>query len=109
MGAFAAQLYEAQSLKTHLLDRTFHAWKYLLTIVFVQGFSIISVCIPYIRNLLLGMESGMIQTGHFGLPDRHSSETEIPLRPQTSTHFSGNAGAKLQRPDTCHVEGDNIT
>ncbi|CAJ2502290.1 Uu.00g096840.m01.CDS01 [Anthostomella pinea] len=79
MGALVAQFYEAQSLKTHPLDWTFHAWKYLLTLVFVQGLSIITVCIPYIRNLLLGMESGMIQTGHFRLPSRHGTDTEIPF------------------------------
>lgn len=103
MGAFAAQFYEARSLETQLPDRTFHTWRYHVTTVCVQGLSIITVCIPYIRNLLLGMESGMIQTGHFRLPDRHNSEPENPLR----LNFL-NTGAKIAEPATCHVEGDNI-
>ncbi|KUJ16113.1 uncharacterized protein LY89DRAFT_75073 [Mollisia scopiformis] len=91
MGAFAAQFYEAQSLETQLLDKTFDTWRYHVTTVFVQGLSIITVCIPYIRNLLLGMESGMIQTGHFRLPDRHGLEPEIPLR----LNSLNNTGAKI--------------
>ncbi|KAF2803039.1 uncharacterized protein BDZ99DRAFT_454335 [Mytilinidion resinicola] len=110
IGAFVAQLYEAQSLKTHILDWTFHAWKYLLTMVFVQGLSIITVCIPYIRNLLLGMESGMIQTGHFKLPNRRSIDTEISLQPiaigKMSTNSFGNARTKLEVPATCHGKND---
>lgn len=74
VGSFAAQIYEARHLKRHLDDPTFHAWKYLLTTVLVQGLSVITVCIPYIRNLLLAVESGMIQTGRVRLA---STETEL--------------------------------
>ncbi|KAI1390833.1 uncharacterized protein F4822DRAFT_164400 [Hypoxylon trugodes] len=99
VGAFAAQFHEAQELKSQLSDRTFHSWKFLLTMVFVQGFSIITVCIPYIRNMLLSMESGMIQTGHFRLPSRRGTETEVVLQPITVTHTITkrfvNEGAKL--------------
>ncbi|KAI1172929.1 hypothetical protein F4777DRAFT_590240 [Nemania sp. FL0916] len=76
IGPFATQIYEAQSLKSHLVDRTFYSWTYFLAIVFVQGLSIITVCIPYIRNVLLRMESGMIQTGHLGLLNDHSITNE---------------------------------
>ncbi|KAI6081283.1 hypothetical protein F4821DRAFT_249690 [Hypoxylon rubiginosum] len=86
IGAFIAQIYEAQSLKSQLIDRTFDSWKFLLTMVFVQGLSIITVCIPYIRNFLLGIESGMIQTGHFRLPSRPGSDT--PLRSLTISKIS---------------------
>ncbi|KAI1445803.1 hypothetical protein F5Y02DRAFT_426403 [Annulohypoxylon stygium] len=111
IGAFAAQFYEAQSLKLHHLDRTFYTWKYLLTVVFVQALSIITVCIPYMRNLLLGMESGMIQTGHFRLPSRQGTEIEIPLQHITvsemSTTLSGSANAKLEQPAACHGKKDD--
>ncbi|KAI0015392.1 hypothetical protein F4780DRAFT_773572 [Xylariomycetidae sp. FL0641] len=100
IGAFTAQIYEAHLLKSHTLDRTFHVWKYLLTMVFVQGFSIITVCIPYIRNMLLGMESGMIQTGHFRLPSRHGYDIELRLPTissgETSTGLSSNSGVTAE-------------
>jgi hypothetical protein len=76
--------------------------------VFVQGLSIITVCIPYIRNMLLSMESGMIQTGHFRLLNRHSLETAIPLRhihiDSTSTNSFGNVDTQLQQPAACYGE-----
>jgi len=79
MGAFAFYLYEARMLKKHADDWTFHCWKWLLASILVQGLSIITVCIPYIRNLLLSMESGMIQTGHFRLQGKRSLETQLCL------------------------------
>ncbi|KAI2466143.1 hypothetical protein F4781DRAFT_366040 [Annulohypoxylon bovei var. microspora] len=104
--AFAVQFYEAQNLKLHVIDRTFHAWKYLLTTVFVQGLSVITICIPYIRNLLLGMESGILQTGHFRLPSRQDADTLIPLRTitvgETSTTLSGSADIQLAEPAPSH-------
>ncbi|KAI0883456.1 uncharacterized protein GGS22DRAFT_31024 [Annulohypoxylon maeteangense] len=110
IGAFVAQFYEAQILKSHIVDRTFHIWKYLLTTVFVQALSIITVCIPYIRNLLLGMESGMIQTGHFRLPSRQGIDTEISLRritvDETSTNLSGSADPKLEESTISHGKKD---
>lgn len=102
MGAFAVQIFEAQSLKPHVLDRTFYSWKYILTTVFVQGLSIITVCIPYIRNLLLGIESGMIQTGHFRLQNRHDVDTEVPQElatiGQISSHGLDSTGTTLSKP-----------
>ncbi|KAI0874237.1 hypothetical protein GGS24DRAFT_516800 [Hypoxylon argillaceum] len=108
IAAFAVQIYEAQSLKLHHSDLTFYSWKYLLVTVFVQGLSIITVCIPYIRNLLLGMESGMIQTGHFRLPSRQGAEAEFPLRPVptvgTNSNLSSNVDTILKEHATSHRE-----
>ncbi|KAI0397607.1 hypothetical protein F5Y17DRAFT_464631 [Xylariaceae sp. FL0594] len=70
IASFAVQIYEVQTLKpstTTPRDRTFPYWRFTLATVVVQGLSIITVCIPYIRNLLLSIESGMIQTGHIRL------------------------------------------
>jgi hypothetical protein len=81
VAALAAQIHQACVLRAHPTDQTFYAWKYYVAVIFVQGLSIITVCIPWIRNLLLGIESGMIQTGHFGLPTHRSmSKAEISLR-----------------------------
>ncbi|KAI3335886.1 hypothetical protein F4824DRAFT_510456 [Ustulina deusta] len=106
IGTFAAQIYQARSLKLQFDDLTFHSWKYLLVIEFVQGLSIITVCIPYIRTLLLGMESGMIQTGHFTLPSTQSGEVELPSRRiligETNSNLSSNNGAKIKEPATSH-------
>ncbi|KAI1121350.1 hypothetical protein F5Y10DRAFT_288532 [Nemania abortiva] len=106
IGTFVVQLYQAQSLKLQLHDRTFHVWKFLLATVFVQGLSIITVCIPYIRSLLLSMESGMIQTGHFRLPSRQSAEAELPLRSipagRMNSNLSSNIDTKLEEPSSRH-------
>ncbi|KAH9908479.1 hypothetical protein F4778DRAFT_717358 [Xylariomycetidae sp. FL2044] len=108
IGALAAQLSQARSLKSQHLDPTFHAWKYLLTTVLVQGVSIITVCIPYIRNLFLGMESGMIQTGHFRLPSRHDPENGFALEPissgKISTTLSGQTDTMAKEPETYRGE-----
>ncbi|KAI1748112.1 hypothetical protein F4782DRAFT_383549 [Xylaria castorea] len=110
IGTFAVQIYEAQNLKLHRSDLTFHAWKYLLTTVFVQGLSIITVCIPYIRNLLLSMESGMIQTGHLRLPSRNSGEGEFALRAiptgKTNSNLSSNVDPTLEEPAPSHGKKD---
>lgn len=104
--SFAVQIYEAQRLKLHSYDLTFQSWRYLLAVVLVQGLSIITACIPYIRNLLIGMESGMIQTGHFRLPSRHDCEPEYPLDiitiGQISSNLSSNADTAVNRPAVNH-------
>ncbi|KAL8670873.1 MAG: hypothetical protein Q9168_004604 [Polycauliona sp. 1 TL-2023] len=46
---------------------TLDIWPYHLATQFVVCLSIVTVCIPYVRNALLGFESGMFQTGHFRL------------------------------------------
>ena len=33
----------------------------------MQNLSVITACVPYIKNVLLGVESGMFQTGRFRL------------------------------------------
>ena len=33
----------------------------------MQSLSVITACIPYIKNVLIALESGMFQTGHFHL------------------------------------------
>lgn len=58
-------IYEAQYLRHHQDELTFNVWKYLVAVEMAKGFGVITVCIPYIRNMLLSMESGMIQTGQF--------------------------------------------
>lgn len=54
-------------------DATLDTWSYYLSMQFVQTFSVITACVPYIKNVLLGVESGMFQTGHFGLATLHKS------------------------------------
>lgn len=70
-------------------DPSFDGWQYYLTTQFVQNLSVITACIPYIKNLLLGLESGFFQTGHFHL--------------QKPTAINGTQG--WQRPD---IEGRTI-
>lgn len=68
--------------------------------VVVQGLSIITVCIPHIRNLLLSIESGMIQTGHIRVQSRNSAENGFPLRHIPTSHMISNTSSNngLQKP-----------
>ncbi|KAI0183319.1 hypothetical protein EV127DRAFT_517065 [Xylaria flabelliformis] len=111
VGTFAVQIYEAQSLKLHRYDPTFHGWKYLLITVFVQGLSIITVCIPYIRTLLLSIESGMIQTGHLRLPSRHSVEGEFALHSiptgKMNSNLSSTVVGEIEESEPSHGKKGN--
>lgn len=72
MGAIIAQLILLiQQRDTN--DATLDTWSYYLSAQFVQSLSVITACVPYIKNVLLGVESGMFQTGHFGLATMHKS------------------------------------
>lgn len=66
IGAAIAQVVLLDRLE-NTNDITFDIWSYHLTTQFVVSLSIITVCIPYVRNVLLGFESGMFQTGGFRL------------------------------------------
>ena len=116
MAAFAFYLYEARRLKGNLDDWTFHSWRWFLASVLVQGLSIITVCIPYIRNLLLSMESGMIQTGHFRLQNGRNMETDIQLptmlNATTSVHSGKNSDRKANshaKPQGEHYVGEEVS
>lgn len=112
IGAFAVQIHEAQRLRSRLSDWTFHSWRYFLVVVFVDGLSITTACVPYIRNLLLNMESGMIQTGHVKLPGRHGRDIELPLQPSTTdkmaTTSSGNPDGTVAHGDTGYRKIGNV-
>lgn len=66
MGAIIAQLTLLNQQRV-TSDATLDSWSYYLSAQFVQNLSVITACVPYIKNVLLGVESGMFQTGHFGL------------------------------------------
>lgn len=54
-------------------DVTFDSWTYYLSAQFVQSLSVITACVPYIKNVLVGVQSGMFQTGRFGMATLHKS------------------------------------
>lgn len=66
MGAIIAQL-TLLNQERDSDDVTLDRWPYYLSVQFVQSLSVIIACVPYIKNVLVGVESGMFQTGHFGL------------------------------------------
>jgi len=59
-------------------DITLSIWPYQLVEQFVLSLSVITVCIPYIRNALMGIESGMFQTGDFHLRRRGGAKISEP-------------------------------
>ena len=75
IGAIIAQLVQLNRLRRSG-DVTFDSWPYHLCTQVVQNLSVITVCIPYIKNFLLGLESGMIQTGDFRM--RKTSNKSTP-------------------------------
>lgn len=66
MGAIIAQL-TLLIQQRDTSDATFDTWSYCVSAQFVQTLSIITAFVPYIMNELLGVGSGMFETGHFGL------------------------------------------
>lgn len=66
IGAVIAQLIQLEQLRT-TKDNTFDYWRYCLSTQIVQCLSVVTVCTPSIKNFLISIESGMIQTGHFQL------------------------------------------
>jgi hypothetical protein len=42
-------------------DKTFDGWHYDLLTVIVQNLSVITGCVPFVKNFMLGLESGMIR------------------------------------------------
>lgn len=89
-------------------DVTLNTWSYYLSTQFVQSLSIITACIPYIKNVLLGLESGMFQTGHFGLATLHKS----PQRTQehgSSVARSGKENATGSSGLRSHQSPDGIS
>ncbi|KAM0797723.1 hypothetical protein BDR22DRAFT_809981 [Usnea florida] len=72
IGSIIAQL-TLLNQKRDTNDATLDTWSYQLSAQFVQNLSVITACVPYIKNVLLGVESGMFQTGRFRLATFHKS------------------------------------
>ncbi|KAL8952688.1 MAG: hypothetical protein Q9222_001425 [Ikaeria aurantiellina] len=92
IGAVAAQLSLVDRLRKPI-NITFRRWPFDLTLQFIHNLSIITVCIPYIRNVFVGLESGMLKTGDFHLhsisqPSAQSSENRHKPQSTQSEHIS---------------------
>lgn len=107
MGAIIAQLtFLIQQRNT--IDPTLDTWSYYLSTQVVQTLSIITACIPYIKNVLVGVESGMFQTGQFGLATLRKS----PQRTQqhdSSAAKSGKESATGTSGSGRHQSPDRIS
>ena len=75
IGAVIAQLRLLHEIRGSR-DITFDSWSYIISTQFVQNLSVVTVCIPYVRNVLVGLESGMLQTGAFHLHKLSATTTE---------------------------------
>lgn len=86
-------------------DTTLDTWSYYLSAQFVQSLSVITACVPYTKNVLLGLESGMFQTGHFGLatlsksPHRTQEHDSSAARSVNTTATGTHALRSQQTPD----------
>ena len=68
---------------------------------FVQNLSVVTVCIPYVRNVLVGLESGMLQTGAFHLRKVSATTTEnTGSHPSAASKRPQNKGTSKQSEDT---------
>ena len=66
IGAAMAQLVLVHQLRDKR-DTTFEFWSYQLATQIAMSLSVITACVPHIRDVLVGFESGMFQTGDFSL------------------------------------------
>ncbi|CAD6571497.1 MAG: hypothetical protein ASARMPREDX12_008311 [Alectoria sarmentosa] len=60
IGAIVAQLV-FQNRGSGSEDRTFTAWSAAVCALFVQSLSIVTACVPYLKPLLVALQSGMIR------------------------------------------------
>lgn len=60
VGAIIAQLTSLRRI-SRSTDKTFDGWPYDLSTVIVYNLSIITGCVPFVKNFMLGLESGMIR------------------------------------------------
>lgn len=51
---------------------TFETWRYVLLTVIVQSLAVISVSIPSIKTIMMGLDSGMLKTGHYQWRSGHT-------------------------------------
>lgn len=66
IGPIIAQLFQLNGLRS-TTDITFDSWPYYISNQLVLNLSVLTVCVSSIKNFLIGLESGMIQTGDFHL------------------------------------------
>ncbi|MCJ1356153.1 MAG: hypothetical protein MMC33_006147 [Icmadophila ericetorum] len=77
----------------HSADYTFAAWPAVLCSVVVQGFSIITACIPYLKPFLESLESGLIRSDdlrRMGMTDMYGNGTDKMNSSQGSRHMMSN-------------------
>lgn len=79
IGPIIAQLTQLTGLRS-ATDITFDSWPYYISNQLVLNLSVLTVCVPSIKNFLISLESGMIQTGNF-----HLHKTEITSANLSST------------------------
>ena len=99
IGSSIAQLVLIQRYWT-ASDPTLAAWSPSIAAQFTQCLSVVTACIPYIRSVLVGMESGMFQTGHFHLDTlrkaSHNPEPPVSSSDQATLvrvgRYSGSQG-----------------
>ena len=107
VGAIIAQLVLLMQQRNSK-DATLDTWSYYLAVQFVQSLSVITACIPYIKNVLLGVESGMFQTGHFGLATLHKSPQRL-LEYDSSAAASGKGIVRGSSALCSHESSDQIS
>lgn len=67
----------------------------------MQNLSVVTVCIPYVRNVIVGLESGMLQTGAFHLHKLSATTTEnTGSHPSATSKRQQNKATSDQSEDT---------
>ena len=102
VGAIGAQLSQLSKLGD-AMDLTHSSWPFYLSTEFVQDLSIITACIPYIRNIIVGLESGMMQTGHF-----HLHKTTPVVSTDQGSHTPTEGSHDRSGPTTRTRDNDSI-
>lgn len=132
IGPIIAQLTQLTGLRS-TTDITFDSWPYYISNQLVLNLSVLTVCVPSIKNFLISLESGMIQTGDFHLrktgttsansgsinPTSSSNNTHPNLPPRALTIKSnslsengfapsGSGGGKQPSDDSHSINEDTV-
>lgn len=106
IGPIIAQVIQLNGLRS-TTDITFDSWPYYISNQLVLNLSLLTVCVPSIKNFLIGLESGMIQTGDFRL--RKSGTTTAASNSTNPTSSSNNNHPNLRLHTLANVNNEDAS
>jgi len=82
-------------------DKTFDGWHYDLLTVIVQNLSVITACVPFVKNFMLGLESGMIRI------DDQERRRQMSTAAYNMSSNSDKRNQYIRKPSAGAADGSN--